>query len=967
MRRSGFRTNPWLVGCSLMVVALGVWGCPDDSIREKEPDGELSKKGESCGKTQDCQEGLVCHEGRCHSVAVMGGDCRGEYVLCKEGVCREGQCREPLRGCASKGDCEENETCIEGSCYREVVLGGACDADSICLEGECSESGQCRKTAEVGGACGPYVDCVEGQVCSKSGTCIYLPSLGDDCTDEDGCGDDSLCMDGLCTRTDIPVGGACDNVSTFCEWSLGLTCVDGICRGSSSVGDACDANHLCSGQSVCIGGKCVENRGECESDDDCRGDSYCCIMAGCDVTEVCIPYGEGPRGDVDETCQYKTVPGLFEAAIQCEWKQPAPGDLYPNHANVLSTTFVVNTPHDSGTSNEIVFVTYNNSDGGTDSGEGTSINFYGVIRIIHGDTCELHESIFDDNNRIVGGSNLAIADVDGDGWPEIFASRGRAQRAGIGINGIVAFRWDDAQKKYVTWWSTPSEAQLQWGGPAVHDLDNNGRPSVIGANGAVFDALDGRRRNPGQTFAAPKFPILADLDGDGKIELIAGPTIYRWNSDTERWDEAYTGLPLGAGNHYAIADFGTENEDGTFDFEKLDGRAEIVMSGGNVVRIVTLSGKTLMNVAGLSGGGPPTVGDFDGDGLPEVATAFGDFFRIFKPGCKAGVGGCLRDSILWEQASQDLSSASTGSSLFDFDGDGKMEAVYADECYTRVYDGATGDVLFSAYRSSATWHEMPVIADVSNDQSAKIIIGSNNSMNCASPDPIHRGLRCVEDEDCFSGVCKGGLCRCTSSAQCNWRRDMAGNVLDEYGCVQGLTAADRVDGNVCRAIRRNAERVTGVRVMRDSLNRWVSSRNIWNQHAYSITNINDDMTIPRTSDWIQNFLVAGLNNYRQNSQGLSGMNAAPDITGRFVGDACGRKGDAVILGAEICNRGTKMLSSLMPATFYRIEDDGSRTKLCTSYTSAIVPVGGCLRVTCEIDNVILGDVVLVANDDGYGG
>jgi len=693
-------------------------------------------------------------------------------------------------------------------------------------------------------------------------------------------------------------------------------------------------------------------------------------MPGCDVTEVCIPYGEGPRGDVDETCQYKTVPGLFEAAIKCEWKRPAPGDPFPNHDNVLSTPFVVNTPHDSGASNEIVFVTYNSPDGGTDSGEGTNINYYGVIRIINGDTCALHESIFDDANHIVGGSNLAIADVDGDGFPEIFASRGSAQRAGgVGANGIVAFRWNDEQKKYVTWWSTSSEAQLQWGGPAVHDLDDDGRPEVIGANGAVFDAITGTRLNPGQTFVAAKFPVLADLDGDGKVELVAGATIYRWNGETKRWDTAYSGLPLGASNgyHYAVADFGTEKEDGTFDFETLDGRAEIAMCGGGIVRIVTLSGKTIMNVTGMSGGGPCTVGDFDGDGLPEVATAFGDYFRIFDPRCKAGMAGCLRDNILWEQKSQDLSSASTGSSLFDFDGDGKMEAVYADECYTRVYDGATGDVLFSAYRSSATWHELPVIVDVNNDGSAEIIVGSNNTMNCPTPDPIHRGLRCVEDEHCSSGVCRNGLCRCTASSQCNSRRDMEGNILDEYGCVAGLTAADQVGGNVCRAIRRSSERVTGIRVMRDSLDRWVSSRNIWNQHAYSITNINDDMTIPKTSDWLQNFLVSGLNNFRQNSQGLSGMNAAPDITGRFVGDACGRKGDAIVLGAEICNRGTKTVGTLMPATFYRLDDDGTRTKLCTSYTTENVPVGGCLRVTCEIDNVFLGPVVMVANDDGFGG
>lgn len=187
-----------------------------------------------------------------------------------------------------------------------------------------------------------------------------------------------------------------------------------------------------------------------------------------------------------------------------------------------------------------------------------------------------------------------------------------------------------------------------------------------------------------------------------------------------------------------------------------------------------------------------------------------------------------------------------------------------------------------------------------------------------------------------------------------------------------LTAEDQpAEGNVCRAIRSNSERVTGVRVMKDRLDRWVSSRNIWNQHAYSITNVNDDQTVPSTSQWLQNFLASALNNFRQNKQGKVAANYAPDITGRFVGETCARDGDVVLLGAEVCNRGMKIIASLMPASFYAYghDEEGKETyqHLCTSYTSENVPVGGCLHVTCTIDDVITGDVVLIVNDDGKGG
>jgi uncharacterized OB-fold protein len=61
----------------------------------------------------------------------------------------------------------------------------------------------------------------------------------------------------------------------------------------------------------------------------------------------------------------------------------------------------------------------------------------------------------------------------------------------------------------------------------------------------------------------------------------------------------------------------------------------------------------------------------------------------------------------------------------------------------------------------------------------------------------------------------------------------------------------------------------------------------------------------------------------------------------------------------------------MPASFYRVNDDDSLgTKYCTAYTSAAVPVGGCMQVSCTIDEaeIQIGmKVRMVSNDDGNGG
>jgi hypothetical protein len=246
------------------------------------------------------------------------------------------------------------------------------------------------------------------------------------------------------------------------------------------------------------------------------------------------------------------------------------------------------------------------------------------------------------------------------------------------------------------------------------------------------------------------------------------------------------------------------------------------------------------------GGGPPTVADFNGDGTPDVAMAGGVGYAVFdgKKLIDPAVAG--PDTFLWIKQTFDCSSASTGSTVFDFNGDGVAEVVYSDQLYVRVYEGPTGDVLWEACNTTATLIENPIIADVDNDGHADIVVVSN----------------------AYSAT--------SAASQCN----------------DGASVAQ-----------------AGVRIFGNPSGEWVRTRRVWNEHAYHVTNVEEDGTIPMKE--LPNYTQPGLNNFRQQKQPGSEF-AAPDavvsIAPRCVGDYG--------LVATVRNLGEAALPAGVPVGFY---------------------------------------------------
>ncbi|MFK7989994.1 MAG: hypothetical protein AB8I08_28500, partial [Sandaracinaceae bacterium] len=265
------------------------------------------------------------------------------------------------------------------------------------------------------------------------------------------------------------------------------------------------------------------------------------------------------------------------------------------------------------------------------------------------------------------------------------------------------------------------------GRPAVADMNGDGVAEIV-VNNRIVQA-DGSgvvttAANPRNSIA-----VIYDVDDDPELEVIGLNAVFDHNGAIE-WQD--TSVFNAGGGYTAVADMDLDGDPDIVAVSSSlhmvtvrDGATGTLLGGPTEVTpigVATIDARVAAIMAArpdrdaLSGGGPPTIANFDGDPEPEFSLAGGYAYAVFE----------ADTSRNWFFETQDTSSRATGSSVFDFEGDGLAEVLYNDERYLRAFRGSTGDVYLEDCNTSGTLTEYPIVVDVDNDDHAEVIVAENN-------------------------------------------------------------------------------------------------------------------------------------------------------------------------------------------------------------------------------------------------
>jgi RHS repeat-associated protein len=350
----------------------------------------------------------------------------------------------------------------------------------------------------------------------------------------------------------------------------------------------------------------------------------------------------------------------------------------------------------------------------------------------------------------------------------------------------------------------------------------------------------------------------------------------------------------------------------------LDGTPEVI-AGNTAYR----ANGTLYWQNPAVGDGFTAVGNFDADPNPEIVVVQGGRMWLLEHtgAIKWGPVNVPSDGIHGNNAG--------APAVADFDGDGQPEI------------GVAGGSRYAVFETSGTLKWSAVTQDFSSNKTGSSVFD-------------------------FEG---DGAAEVVYADELKLRvyRGTDGAVLWETprpnGTTYDLPVVADVDGDghaEILTVHGNAVNSTswGLRVYGDPS--WVSTRRIWNQHSYHITNVNDDGTIPphETGSWTK------YNSYRQNRLTTGCEFAKPDLTASYVRKT--ENGADIVLMARLGNGGGSSVAAGVSVSFYDRDPAAGGTLLATTATAAALAPGAFADVSVSVPATTVARPLWVVADDAGG-
>jgi outer membrane protein assembly factor BamB len=513
-----------------------------------------------------------------------------------------------------------------------------------------------------------------------------------------------------------------------------------------------------------------------------------------------------------------------------------------------------------------------------------------------------------------------VGDLDGDGFPEVV------------LNATDLFAFPNRGKLYVLNGRTGDiiwqrNADMGYGSaPALGDVDGDGEPDIVvtreyehslgavGSYSVVVYTRSGEilwesEQFPGNDFDHAAAPILSDMDHDGHVEIVVGRVILNSDGTTRGVGVAGRGSfggVISEGSLSAVADL------------NLDGTEEVIV--GNAM---------------YSPDGAPLWVDFtQSDGMISVANldddAEGEFIAVSNNTVRAmDTSG----AVIWGPLTMPSANITSPAAIGDIDADGEPEIIVAggSELWAIERDGTVKWTAEVTDESGATGAS---IFDFEGDGIAEVVY--------------------IDEQEMLVFDGETGAVKFYST-------EHASATMYDYPTVADIDGDNQAEIVVCHDGFGSAISAYG-----DLDESWASARPLWNQHAYSITNVNDDLSIP--VDATPNFTL--YNNWHAGVARVDADALVDDLTG-IINNVCEDDCDLgyLLITFQVANRSERVFEGTIPVSFYADFDDGrvlvDTVEVDLSLASAMSSEG--INVAIDATTAIgASGLVMRVDDDGSG-